>query len=379
MKFGLFYEMQLPKPWDDDSEYRIYKESIEQVKLADSLGYDYIWEVEHHFLEEYSHSSAPELFLAAASQVTKNVRLGHGIVLTPPPYNHPVRIAERISVLDLLSDGRVDFGSGESTSDMELGAFHVSRDEKFDMWLEGLRAALTFMRPGPQEFHGKYVDVPLRNVIPKPRQKPHPPLWTASGRAASIDRAAHYGLGALGFDPVEPDEVATRVNSYLRVIREDCDPVGEFINAKVAMVSPFMCCKTDEEALAKGLHGSQFFIHALAHFYYGPDPSAPGQPGHIPGQGNVTEDYWKRPSDAVKTWPRGCIGSPEYIQRRLQSFEDAGLDLIIFIAQAGFNKHDDIMESIDMFGRTVMKPFQERDEALRKKKVEGLRDDRILV
>src|SRR5438445_5539160 len=118
MKFGLFYELQLPKPydgeaWDPDAERRIYHEMLEQVELADRLGFDYVFEVEHHFLEEYSHSSAPEIFLAAASQRTKNIRLGHGICLMPPRYNHPARVAERIATLDLVSDGRVEFGTGE--------------------------------------------------------------------------------------------------------------------------------------------------------------------------------------------------------------------------------------------------------------------------
>src|SRR5207237_10418383 len=125
MKFGLFYELQLPKPydkqtWDPDDEHRIVKEALEQIAFADSLGYDYVFEVEHHFLEEYSHSSAPEVFLAAASQRTKRIRLGHGIVLTPPAFNHPARVAERIAMLDLASAGRVEFGSGASSSDMEL-------------------------------------------------------------------------------------------------------------------------------------------------------------------------------------------------------------------------------------------------------------------
>ena len=123
MKFGIFYEHQLPRPWTDDSEYQLLQDALEQIEFADKLGIQYVWEVEHHFLEEYSHSSAPEVFLAAASQRTKNIRLGHGIVQTPPPFNHPARIAERIATLDLVSNGRVDFGTGESSSEAELGGF----------------------------------------------------------------------------------------------------------------------------------------------------------------------------------------------------------------------------------------------------------------
>ena len=121
MKFGLFYEHQLPQPWGEDSELRLYQQALDQIELADRLGIDYVWEVEHHFLEEYSHSSAPEVFLAACSQRTQRIRLGHGITLMPPNYNHPARVAERIATLDLVSNGRVEWGTGESATAVEMG------------------------------------------------------------------------------------------------------------------------------------------------------------------------------------------------------------------------------------------------------------------
>src|SRR6204780_46476 len=123
MKFGLFYEHQVPTPWEEGSEMRVYHEALDQVELADRLGIDYVWEVEHHFLEEYSHSSAPEIFLAACSQRTTRIPLGHGLCLIPPKYNPQARVAERIATLDLVSNGRVEFGTGESASLMELGGF----------------------------------------------------------------------------------------------------------------------------------------------------------------------------------------------------------------------------------------------------------------
>ena len=143
MKFGIFYEHQLPRPWDDDSERQLIQDALEQVELADKLGFHAVWEVEHHFLEEYSHSSAPEVFLAAASQRTKNIRLGHGIVQTPPPFNHPARVAERIAMLDLVSNGRCEFGTGESSSEAELGGFVIDPALKREMWQEGLDARWT--------------------------------------------------------------------------------------------------------------------------------------------------------------------------------------------------------------------------------------------
>src|SRR5207249_7879354 len=126
MKFGIFYEHQLPRPWTEGRELQLFQDALDQVELADRLGIDFAWEVEHHFLEEYSHSSAPEVFLAAASQRSKQIRLGHGIVLMPPGYNHPARIAERIATLDLVSKGRVEFGTGESASRAELEGFGIT-------------------------------------------------------------------------------------------------------------------------------------------------------------------------------------------------------------------------------------------------------------
>src|SRR5437773_5992508 len=150
MKFGLFYEHQLPKPydgeqWDPDQEHKLLKNDLEQIELADQLGFDYVFEVEHHFLEEYSHSSAPEVFLAACSQRTKRIRLGHGIVLMPPRYNHPARVAERIATLDLVSNGRVEFGTGESASLMELGGFGVGFEDKRQAWTEAVEQCLNMM------------------------------------------------------------------------------------------------------------------------------------------------------------------------------------------------------------------------------------------
>src|SRR5215510_14058587 len=175
MEFGVFYEHQLPRPWDDDGERRLIHEALEQVELADRLGIEYAWEVEHHFLEEYSHSSAPEVFLAAASQRTKHIRLGHGIVLMPVGFNHPARVAERIATLDLLSDGRVEFGTGESSSEMELGGFGIPRESKRAQWAEALDAVTRMFVETPfAGYDGEYLRMPSRNVVPKPHQAPHP-------------------------------------------------------------------------------------------------------------------------------------------------------------------------------------------------------------
>src|SRR3979409_1642606 len=178
MKFGIFYEHQLPRPWNDGAEQRLFQEALDQVELADRLGIDYAWEVERHFLEEYSHSSAPEIFLAACSQRTKRIRLGHGICLMPPKYNHPARVAERIATLDLVSNGRVEFGTGESASVMELGGFNVGFDpvEKRGGGRGGVEEGTNRRARTPYRgLAGEFFKFPGRNVVPKPVQKPHPP------------------------------------------------------------------------------------------------------------------------------------------------------------------------------------------------------------
>src|SRR3974377_727714 len=173
MKFGIFYEHQLPRPWEPGAELRLFQDALDQVELADRLGIDYAWEVEHHFLEEYSHSSAPEVFLAAASQRTRRIRLGHGIVQLPVGFNPPARVAERIATLDLGSDGRVDFGTGEASSEAELGGFHVDRATKRAQWEGALDVVTRPLVEEPFAGHsGQFIDIPPRNLVPKPRQRP---------------------------------------------------------------------------------------------------------------------------------------------------------------------------------------------------------------
>src|SRR5262245_64755774 len=151
MKFGIFYELQLPRPWKEGDEHRLYQNALSQLELADRLGYDYAWVVEHHFLEEYSHSSAPQVFLGAASQRTRNIRLGHGIVQLTT--SHPAKVAARIAALDLLSDGRVEFGTGESASITELDPFGESFEDKRARWEGGIHCLVPMVAQGGTAYH----------------------------------------------------------------------------------------------------------------------------------------------------------------------------------------------------------------------------------
>ena len=251
MKFGIFYEHQLPRPWHERSEYELFQNSLSQIELADSLGYDYAWEVEHHFLEEYSHSSAPEVFLAAASQRTKQIRLGHGIVQITT--NHPARVAERVSTLDLLSGGRVELGLGEGSNITELHPFDRRYRDKRAVWEDAVRCIIPMFTSEGWEYHGDWFDFPLRNVLPKPLQKPHPPLWVACSQLDTLAMAGQRGMGALGFQFLSSDAAHAWVNAYYNNFVKRQEKLTEYAtNPNIALVCGFMCAETDEEALQSG-------------------------------------------------------------------------------------------------------------------------------
>jgi alkanesulfonate monooxygenase SsuD/methylene tetrahydromethanopterin reductase-like flavin-dependent oxidoreductase (luciferase family) len=387
MKFGIFYEHQLPRPWTEGSELKLFQDALSQVELADRLGIDHAWEVEHHFLEEYSHSSAPEVFLAAASQRTRNIRLGHGIVLMPPGYNAPARIAERIATLDLVSNGRVEFGTGESASRAELEGYGVNPAERRAMWRETVEQVANMLAMDPYPgFQGQYFSMPARNVVPKPVQKPHPPLWVACSRRDTILLAAEKGIGALTFAFIDPEDARHWVSDYERTLADKCVPVGQSVNTNIACVTQMMCADTEEEALQRGLEGGNFFGYSLGHYYIFGE--------HEPGKTDVWAEFVERRGergyspeiDAAleserlgakiaagdRTGLRGATGTPDQIRDYLRRFEEAGVDQLIFIMQAGKNRHEHICESLEMFGTQVLPEFKERDEAIVAAKAERL-------
>jgi len=363
MKFGIFYEHQIPRPWAPGAEHRLFKEALDQVELADRLGIDYAWEVEHHFLEEYSHSSAPEVFLAACSQRTKNIRLGHGITLMPPGYNHPARVAERIATLDLVSDGRVEWGTGESSSRIELEGYGVDYMQKRDAWEEAVRecAKMMCMEPYPG-VEGKYFSMPPRNVMPKPLQSPHPPLWVACSNRDTIKLAARLGMGALTFAFVDPNEAKFWVDEYYETFKRECTPIGRAVNPNIAMVTGFMCHEEPETAVARGLEGFKFFGFALAHYYL--------TGTHVPGRLSVWDAFKKAPP--FPALPQGGIGSPDQVRQTLETFEAVGVDQVVFIQQGGRNRHEHICESLELFADRVLPGFKERHEERQRRKAEAL-------
>jgi alkanesulfonate monooxygenase SsuD/methylene tetrahydromethanopterin reductase-like flavin-dependent oxidoreductase (luciferase family) len=365
MKFGIFYEHQLPRPWKEGDEQRLFREALDQVELADRIGIDYAWEVEHHFLEEYSHSSAPEVFLAACSQRTRRIRLGHGIVLMPPGYNHPARVAERIATLDLVSNGRVEFGTGESSARLELEGYGVDVATKRESWLEAVEQCANMMVMDPYPgFRGKYFSMPCRNVVPKPVQKPHPPMWVACSNRETIKLAARLGLGALTFAFVDPQEARHWVDDYYRIFKEECVPIGHRVNPNICMVSGFSLHADAGEAKRRGMDGFRFFGYALGHHYlFG---------AHKPGRTDIWAAFESVRSAMPEEGASRGIGTPDEVRAHLRGFLEAGVDQVAFIQQGGRNRHQDICESLELFAREVMPEFKEREAEREARKTEEL-------
>lgn len=365
MKFGIFYEHQLPRPWTEGAEQRLFNEALDQVELADKLGIDFAWEVEHHFLEEYSHSSAPEVFLAACSQRTKNIRLGHGIRQVIPQYNHPARTAEVIATLDLVSQGRVEFGTGESSAELELGGFGISVAQKRKIFIEATEQICNMLAMDPYPgYKGQHFEMPCRNIVPKPVQRPHPPVWVACSQRETIRMAARLGIGALTFAFVDPMEAQSWVEEYYSIIKSDeCVPIGHAVNPNICMVSSFSCHHDRETAVQRGLEGFEFFSFALGSLY--------GFGEHKPGRTDLWQQFKTVRAPQLEAevgdfsesllGARGGIGTPEDLREHLAKFEKCGVDQVTFLQQAGMNQHEHICESLELFAAEVMPEFKERE------------------
>jgi alkanesulfonate monooxygenase SsuD/methylene tetrahydromethanopterin reductase-like flavin-dependent oxidoreductase (luciferase family) len=387
MKFGMFIEQNLPRPWSPGDEHRLVQQALEQIELADRLGFDNVWIVEHHFLEEYSHASAPEVLLAAASQRTNRIRLGHGIMQLPPPINHPFRVAERIATLDLVSNGRVEFGTGESTSDAELGGFGVPREEKRDQWAEAIDAVARMFAEEPfAGYEGRFVNLPPRNVIPKPYQRPHPPMWVACTREETIQLAAEMGIGVLSFNFVAPEEAKAWADGYYTTLQSDaCVPVGFAVNANFAVVAPFLCHREEQAAIDLALEGFDFFRYSGLHYFVAGE--------HTPGETDLwarfESEHTKPGADRsvfLSTAPlvgeeakragieshRGAVGTPSQVGELMRGYADAGVDQVMFLCQGGHIAHEDICASMELFAAEVMPEFHEEEAERERTKAERL-------
>jgi alkanesulfonate monooxygenase SsuD/methylene tetrahydromethanopterin reductase-like flavin-dependent oxidoreductase (luciferase family) len=277
-------------------------------------------------------------------------------------------VAERIATLDLFSRGRVDWGTGESASRAELEGYGVNPAERRAMWRETVEqvANMMVMEPYPG-FTGQYFAMPARNVVPKPVQKPHPPIWVACSNRETIHLAAQLGIGALTFAFIDPAEARQWVEDYYETFKRECVPIGHAVNANIAMVTGFSCHRDRGEAQRRGADGFRFFQFALAHHYvFG---------RHTPGRTNIWNAFLKvreQLGTEVLGGGVGCIGTPDDLRATLRTFQDCGVDQTIFIQQGGRNRHDHICESLELFAADVMPEFTEREAEREASKREAL-------
>ena len=363
MKFGLFYELQLPTPWEEDGIGRLFRETLEHIVLAEKLGFDCIWGVEHHFLEDHSLSSSPGTWLAAAAALTSRIRIGHGIACTPPGFVHPARLAEHIATLDQLSGGRVEFGTGESASRMELEGYGVDPLTKRAGWEEAVREIASMMAMTPYPGHqGEFFSMPCRNLVPKPRQKPHPPLWVAG----KPDLAARNGMGCLGFNVMSIEMAKQAVDAYYDILARECVPIGHAINPTIAVLANMHVHPDPAIARERGSE-LRFFGYSVSKYYLG---------GKVrPGRSHFWDEF-EQVRDTMPDMgadnPTSAIGTVEEVRRHVRGLEEAGVDQMLLMHQGGKMKHEWNCASLELFAREIMPEFQDRDAAREKAKLERL-------
>jgi len=365
VKFALFYEIPVAKPWDAESEHQAYKNTLEQAILGDKVGFHSFWTVEHHFLEEYSHCSNPEILYGAIAARTKNIRIGYGVRLLPQPYNHPIRTAESVAVLDLLSDGRVEFGTGRSSTRAELEGFDINPHETRAMWSEALEHIVGAWTNETYQADGKYWHMGgPRRVQPKPLQKPHPPIWGATSSPEGHKEIGRHGIGLCSFTVgVPPEDLAGRIALYREGLAECKEPAGKFVNDQAATFTMVHCEPDKEAAYATAAdsfvwyvrHGS-WLIASVAELLEGKDlgsyeytaaPLEHHRAGHLE---HLNFDFLHGSGSCI-------VGDPDECIETARRYEAAGCDLLLCLVNPYAIPHEKVMQSIELLGTKVIPHF----------------------
>jgi alkanesulfonate monooxygenase SsuD/methylene tetrahydromethanopterin reductase-like flavin-dependent oxidoreductase (luciferase family) len=383
MKLGLAYEMQ--RPIVDD--HAVIEETIEQCVLADAMGFDYVWFVEHHFLTGFSMSPCPEVIYGALSQLTKRIRLGFGVVILP--YHHPVRVAERVAMVDHLSQGRVDFGTGRSAPYEQTGMGIDPRDTR-DMWEESLAMVPKVWEDGLFSWEGRFWNVPPREVRPKPYQKPHPPIWVAALQPSTYHLAAQKGIGVMALSVAAPTVLAPHIKEYKENVRK-AKPVGKVINDQWLSATMAYCGednKAARELAAKSLKTffgpDRPYLKDQVNVYEKLIESWGGVPDHLQanfaryikkedgadkdvgvdlsgGSAQIAQAVWNQ-FDADTLADRGVTvsGDPESCLKAIAIHESIGVDQLQFLMATETIPHDKVMSSIELFGKYVIPELKKR-------------------
>ncbi len=369
MKFALFYEIPVAQPWSADSEYDAYRNTIEQAVAADKLGFDAVWTVEHHFLEEYSHCSNPEVLYGAIAALTENIRIGYGVRLMPKGYRHPVRTAESVATLDLISGGRVDVGTGRSSSRTEMEGFGVDPYTTRDSWREAIEHVVGCWTNDTYGFAGEHFSMPERRVIPKPLQQPHPPLWGATGDPKNHRTVGELGLGLCSFAvATDTDAVKERIDIYRAGIADCTEPIGEFLNDRAATFTMVNVAPTADEARSVAEESFMWYPRRAVEIV----ASVPAWIAEMEDErGLDTFEYLEVAKESVDQGllsalsmdylidSNACVcGDPDDAVRMAKKYEEAGVDLLLCLVNPYNIPHDKVMQTIELLGTHVIPEFE---------------------
>jgi len=366
VRFGVFFELSVPRPLTREAEQLVYRHALEQACLADQLGFWAVWAVEHHFLEEYSHCSAPEVFLTAVAARTSQVRVGHGAVVCVPEMNHPVRVAERAAALDIVSGGRLELGTARASTYTELGGFRADPDHTKISWDEYVRLLPRMWTEERVAYEGATFSLPERAVLPKPVQDPHPPLWvTVTTPGTELD-AAERGIGCLGVAAASFAEQERRTAEYKKRI-QSCDPVSSAVNDQVATLNFLYCHEDDRAATAVGGQMMVSFGVLNSHLLWTrevyPTPAYRSL-GNLAPKGTSPRGLPAGSTDAgdpglARPVPDGIgIGDPDRIVAAIRVWESMGVDAVNFlINSAEVIPHEQVLASLRLFAAEVMPKF----------------------
>jgi alkanesulfonate monooxygenase SsuD/methylene tetrahydromethanopterin reductase-like flavin-dependent oxidoreductase (luciferase family) len=357
LEFGLLYEWQMPVGVSRSDESRHFLQMMEQIKLAEELGFTSVWSVEHHFLESFSHASAPEVLLAWIAAQTSTIRIGHGVRLLPYPYNHPIRAAEQAATLDLLSQGRLEFGTGRSATAAELGGFGIDPADTREMWRESLELILKAWQDPVVEHHGKHFNQVARPMVPKPLQSPHPPLWMSCTSPDSHELAGAMGLGLLSFTlALAFPEVAARIAKYRERIKT-AEPVGGFVNNQTAVFTMAHCAPTRELARQRAETGVMRYQHDQIAMLTSLIPELKAGSSYDYYERFVGVDYDKFTYDYLDSRDMILVGDPDRCIELAKQYEAIGVDRLLLFVQYKDMPHEHTMDSLRLFGSEVLPAF----------------------
>jgi alkanesulfonate monooxygenase SsuD/methylene tetrahydromethanopterin reductase-like flavin-dependent oxidoreductase (luciferase family) len=357
MEFGLFCGGFTPKDlWGLDSseaEHRRLMSEVDLAVLADQTNWKYWWTTEHHFLDEYSHISANEVLLPWVGARTEQIHVGSGIFNITPPVNHPARIAERVAMLDHLTNGRFEFGTGRGSSTTEQQGFGIPEPDVTKAMFDEVIVEFRRMWSETDYSHdGTHFSMPTRNVLPKPYVKPHPPMWVAAGNPGTFEKAARMGLGVLCFTVGSPTQLAPLVEIYKQTIA-DAEPVGEYVNDNVAVVSQFLCLENRDEARDWLTRSGGNYHNSLLFRYLDTFP----RPEHIPPWPEVLPPLDRQQVDHLIEENGSMVGDPEDCVAAVERLQAVGCDQILMGPSSTTWPHELCAQSVELFGKQVIPEF----------------------